>query len=134
MMWGAARHLFLVVFFASVSLCAAQTTGENATVSSDTKYSGGLVTKTVDGLHFAVPPDMPIEKKNSIVAPMQLSEYVSVKFDNLQDRVAKIEEAVNKIYQELLLIKNNLEAINNSSAAFSSPEQSNSLSPKDTEE
>ncbi len=130
------RHLFLVIFFAmvSLSLCPAETTQENATASPDTKDSGGLVTKTVDGLHFAVPPDMPIEKKNSIVAPMQLSEYVSIKFDNLQDRVAKIEETIDKIYQELVLIKKNLEDISNSSSALLSPEQSNSPSLKDMKE
>jgi hypothetical protein len=50
------------------------------------------VQKTEEGLHFNVPPDWPIEKRNGIVGPIPIEEYLSRKFSALESRVQELEK------------------------------------------
>ena len=92
------RLLNLVVFlFIVLAPLALYAEGEDETV-----------VKTVDGLRFEVPEDMPIEKKNGIVAPIGLDKYVAFKFRKVDERLDKIEDFMTKAEEDLRLIKERL--------------------------
>lgn len=101
---------FVLVFW---RLSLAETTPENITSGIGNKTNNEhLVVKTVGGLRFAVPEDMPIQKKDGgIVAAMKLEEYAAMKFSNLESRLSSIEEAVTKITEELSMIQKNLDSM-----------------------
>lgn len=52
------------------------------------------VVKTRDGLKFKVLTDWPIEKRNGVVAPIPIEEYLSKKFAAFQKRLHATEEQV----------------------------------------
>lgn len=57
---------------------------------------------TPEGLTFRVPEDMPIEKRNGIVAPIPFDEYMYGKFRQMDARMSSIEARLGRI-EELLL-------------------------------
>jgi len=55
---------------------------------------GGSVVKTEDGLRFKLPPDWPVEKRNGIVSPIPVEEYLSKKFSAVESRLQQLEQQV----------------------------------------
>lgn len=68
---------------------------------SAVKQDDNMVVKVVDGHKFRVPEDMPIEKKDGIIAPMEISEYISRKFAKLEKRVEGMEISMKEIEDRL---------------------------------
>ncbi|MFH1996086.1 MAG: hypothetical protein ABIJ27_03700 [Candidatus Omnitrophota bacterium] len=58
-----------------------------------------LVVKTKDGLHFMLPEDWPVEKKDGIVVPMTIYEYVHLKLKKLDGRLKEMEGRISGIEQ-----------------------------------
>ena len=65
------------------------------------KQDDNMVVKVVDGHKFRVPEDMPIEKKDGIIAPMETSEYISKKFAKLEKKVEGMEISIKEIEDRL---------------------------------
>ena len=68
-------------------------------------------TKEVDGLHFQVPEDWPVEKRGGVLGPIPTEEYVSIKFkeidkeflavkDELSDKISGIQTHLEKMESE----------------------------------
>ena len=58
----------------------------------------GVVTvETPEGLRFSLPPDWPVEKRNGVVGPIPLEEYLSRKFDGIEKRLKTLEEKISAI-------------------------------------
>ena len=55
------------------------------------------VVRTSDGLKFAVPPDWPIEKRNGVVGPIPIEEYLGRKFGALDKKVQALEQKVGAL-------------------------------------
>ena len=55
------------------------------------------VVKHEDGLHFKVPADWPIEKRNGVLAPVPLEEYLAKKFGALERRVQQLEQELTAV-------------------------------------
>ncbi|MBI3253021.1 MAG: hypothetical protein HYZ52_06930 [Candidatus Omnitrophica bacterium] len=49
-----------------------------------------------EGLNFRVPVDMPIEKRNGIIAPISTEEYIHGKFKRLDKRLDGIEQKIDE--------------------------------------
>ena len=100
------------LLYAVLLLClfAPRVSAQEFRAAGDTDKEG-LVIKSVDGLKFRVPEDMPIEKKNGIVAPMDLTEYVAIKFSRTEKRLRNIQERIEKIEEELNLIEERIESL-----------------------
>lgn len=56
-----------------------------------------MVLKTKEGLHFKVPPDWPIEKRDGVVAPIPIEEYMSRKFSAMDSRLRTLEQQVGAV-------------------------------------
>ena len=56
---------------------------------------------TEEGLVFRVPEDMPIEKKNGILAPIPFDEYMYGKFKQIDERLKRIETKLEAISDSL---------------------------------
>lgn len=54
--------------------------------------SDGSVVKTADGLRFKLPPDWPVEKRNGIVSPIPVEEYLSKKLSAIESRLQQLEQ------------------------------------------
>ena len=50
------------------------------------------VRKSEEGLHFEVPPDWPIEKRNGVVGPIPIEEYMGRKFQGVERRLQELEK------------------------------------------
>ncbi len=57
--------------------------------------------RTSEGLKFVVPPDWPIEKRNGIVAPIPIEEYLNRKFSGLEKKVRELEGKVGALESKL---------------------------------
>ena len=55
----------------------------------------GTTRKTEDRLNFQLPPDWPVEKRNGIMAPIPVEEYLAKKFKALDSRLEYIEQRFN---------------------------------------
>ncbi len=64
--------------------------------------------RTVDGINFSVPADRPIKKVHGLLTPMPLDEYMAMKFSKQEERIRSIEDSINKIEEDIALIKNEL--------------------------
>ena len=95
-----ARFLKMAVLIAlclnAGAVFAAERTSEEASgqISNDENVDYKVVTK--EGLNFRVPVDMPIEKRNGIVAPISTEEYIHGKFKKLDKRLDGIEEKLGE--------------------------------------
>ena len=70
----------------------------SATVFAETpsgKEPPATVHKTEEGLHFDVPPDWPIEKRNGVVGPIPIEEYLGRKFQALTSQLQALEQRFN---------------------------------------
>ena len=60
--------------------------------AADEQQDPPAVTKEKEGLYFTVPPDWPIEKRNGIMAPIPIEEYLGRKFGALDARIEKLDK------------------------------------------
>jgi len=58
-------------------------------------------TKIVNGLNFQVPEDWPIEKRGGIVGPIPMEEYMSIKFEAVEEKFSTIKNDLSDKFQEL---------------------------------
>lgn len=87
--------IFMMIF--SSGLSAQEDRYEHS--DDDSTY----VLKTQDGLTFRVPEDMPIEKRDGVVAPMPFNEYIFLKIkqinkdlSDVKDRLSALEKRANQ--------------------------------------
>ncbi|MFH0940848.1 MAG: hypothetical protein V1840_03225 [Candidatus Omnitrophota bacterium] len=57
--------------------------------------------KTVQGLHFRVEDDRPIEKIAGVYRPIDLDSYIALKFNKLEKKIADLNETLSKRIDEL---------------------------------
>ena len=53
------------------------------------------IRKTEDRLHFQLPADWPVEKRNGVMGPIPIEEYLAKKFGAIESRLQSIEQRVN---------------------------------------
>ncbi len=58
-------------------------------------------TTTKEGLTFRVPEDMPIEKRDGIMAPIPFDEYMYGKFKQLEKKMQGLEEKIAQLEKML---------------------------------
>ena len=92
-------HLWSGLLFAAV--CAIPVAGAEAA----DKQQEVTVVKTRDGLRFKIPPDWPIEKRNGVVAPIPVEEYMTQKFFSLESRLRDLEKQVASMELRLRLLE-----------------------------
>ena len=87
MNWSS-KHSSNLVFFGLFLLL-----GMNPlTFAEESKEGEDLVTiKTQEGLIFKVPPDMPIVKRDGVVSPIPLDEYLYQKVKKLTERLDELD-------------------------------------------
>ena len=66
-----------------------------AQAEEGSSQSDMAVEKTAERLHFKVPADWPIEKRNGVVAPIPVEEYLARKFSSLDQQLQAIEQRVS---------------------------------------
>ncbi|HPN72964.1 MAG TPA: hypothetical protein PKZ41_03105, partial [Candidatus Omnitrophota bacterium] len=64
-------------------------------------YKAKVVVKTVSGVKFQVPEDMPIVRRNNTLMSLPTDEYVYWKFSKFEERVAAIEDRINRNEEEV---------------------------------
>lgn len=128
MITGMSRNYRIIILLAAVLLpfsAAAEilySDGESGSVPGVAK---GMEIKNVDGLRLAVPKDMPVEKRGSVVVPMSMEEYVAMKFSELEERISKMEESLKNINKELASIKENAPSHQEPLSVLADPKKSN---------
>ena len=92
--------------------------------SSDT----ATVQKTSDGLHFNVPSDWPIEKRNGVTGPIPIEEYLARKFKALEAQLQALEQRLSSfdirlrvMEEELKKSRQGLRSAEPASSASSAP-------------
>ena len=63
------------------------------------------VHKTSDGLHFNVPPDWPIQKRNGVTGPIPIEEYLARKFKALESRLQALEQHLSSLDIRLRVVE-----------------------------
>ena len=66
-----------------------------AQAEEDSSQHDVAVEKTTERLHFKVPADWPIEKRNGVIAPIPVEEYLARKFSSLDQQLQAIEQRVS---------------------------------------
>jgi len=64
-------------------------------------YNVTRTTKTVEGLHFLVEEDRPIEKIAGVYRPIDLDSYIALKFGILQKKIDELAAAMQRKMYEL---------------------------------
>ena len=60
---------------------------------------------TKEGLHFNVPPDWPVEKRNGVVGPIPIEEYLARKFTSLEAQIQLLEQHLNGVDVRLRVLE-----------------------------
>ena len=74
---------------------------ERGKVEEDMKNYGFKTVTTPDGLHFNVPEDMPIQKKDGIVAPLPFDEYLYYKFRKMEEKLSEMDKKLDALTDEV---------------------------------
>ena len=69
------------------------------------KTDPATVRKTEDGLHFNVPPDWPIEKRNGVTGPIPVEEYLARKFQALGAQLQGLEQRLSGLDVRLRVLE-----------------------------
>src|SRR5207245_1138350 len=69
------------------------------------KPSASTVMKTHDGLNFQLPPDWPVEKRNGVVGPIPIEEYLSKKFEAVDARMRALEQQLTSLELRLRAVE-----------------------------
>jgi len=96
------RLLCLAAAMTMFCVCFAQAEGdgtinEESTLGLRLREKEGNVIKTKQGLHFMLPEDWPVEKKDGMINPIPIQEYLYTKFKKLESRLDTVEEQLNEI-------------------------------------
>ncbi len=65
-------------------------------------------TKTKDGLHFNLPSDWPVEKRDGVVGPVPVEEYLTRRFNVLDSRLRVVEDQMNSFDVRLRVLEEQL--------------------------
>ncbi|GEM_PF-1545381 len=95
------RRLFFLVLAVTCLPPAARAAAPDGSKDEDRANFQYQSVTTPEGLTFRVPEDMPIEKRNGIVAPIPFDEYMYGKFKQMDQRLKTIDERLERI-EELL--------------------------------
>ena len=99
---GVLGHRLLAV----VGLWVIVTAAAAPSVAAEDKSSDtATVQKTSDGLHFNVPPDWPIEKRNGVTGPIPIEEYLARKFKVLEARLQALEQRLSSLDIRLRVVE-----------------------------
>jgi len=60
-----------------------------------------LTTKRLKGLKFQVPEDWPIEKRDGVVGPIPIEEYLAQKFNKVHEQLAAIQTAIQLLSERV---------------------------------
>ena len=75
-------------------------------VGADDQPQGDVtVEKTAERLHFKVPPDWPVERRNGILMPIPIEEYLARKFKALETSTQALEQQVNGLDLRLRVVE-----------------------------
>ncbi len=69
--------------------------GSDWVMAQETSDDDLVQTRTQKGLHFELPEDWPVEKRNGVLAPIPLEEYLSRKFKGVDGRIEAMEKLLN---------------------------------------
>ena len=102
--------------------------------------ASSMVLKTKEGLNFKVPADWPIEKRNGILGPIPVEEYLARKFGALENRLQSLERQASALDLRLRVAEEALQKpgrrLQSSEAAptpsATTPETSNATTPAST--
>ncbi len=75
--------------------------GKEVQAEPEEELKDNTVIKVVKGLRFRVPEDMPVTKRGGVVAPVDLYEYMALKFSKVDKRLADIESQIQEIKKEM---------------------------------
>ncbi len=89
-------------------LLAAALAASGSVRAADDKPSDAKVLKTEDGLRFQLPADWPIEKRNGILGPIPIEEYIARKFSALNNRVQELERQQTSLDLKLRVLEEQL--------------------------
>ncbi|MBI4598501.1 MAG: hypothetical protein HY737_08905 [Candidatus Omnitrophica bacterium] len=64
----------------------------HALAADDDASRAATVRKTEDRLHFQLPQDWPVERRNGMIAPVPVEEYLAMKFGAIEERLQAIEQ------------------------------------------
>lgn len=67
-----------------------------------------IETRTQQGLHFELPPDWPVEKRNGVLAPIPMEEYLSRKLKGIDGRIEAMEQLLNAMDLRLRVMEEKL--------------------------
>ena len=67
--------------------------------------------RTIEGIHFKVPEDWPIEDRGGSLAPIPVEEYVGIKFAKYDSRIAALEASLKGTLEENKALKDKVEGL-----------------------
>ena len=65
--------------------------------ADESRAERATVRRSQNGLNFELPPDWPIEKRNGVVGPVPIEEYLGLKFKALESRLQTLEQEVGSL-------------------------------------
>ena len=101
--WCGSRRGKLIAAVYGLLVAAAAPQGVAA--QEATEEERVTVRKTMQQLHFQLPPDWPIEKRGGIVAPIPIEEYLAQKFKALESKLQVIEQRLNGLDLRLRVLE-----------------------------
>ena len=118
-----AAKTFFVIAVLGLSLAGisqAMTEEENAKLQEDMKDYKFKPVTTKEGLHFSIPEDMPIEKRNGITAPIPFEEYLYFKFKKIEEKMTALDKKIDDDFDR---IDKKIDALSESVASMKKKEK-----------
>ena len=103
----------------SIGWLALASNASIASAEDQNNQPPSTVIKTNAGLNFNVPADWPIEKRNGVVGPIPIEEYLGRKFSALDSRLQSLERQASAMDLRLRVVE---EALQKSSRRLQSGE------------
>ena len=108
----AARLIIGIGWLALAALATLASVASNASAASAEDQNAqppSTVIKTKSGLNFNVPADWPIEKRNGVVGPIPIEEYLGRKFSALENRLQSAERQASAMDLRLRVLEETLQ-------------------------
>lgn len=64
-----------------------------------------VTVKTKEGLHFTLPADWPVQRRNGVVTPVPIEEYLAQKFSAIEKRLQALENQTASMDLRLRLME-----------------------------
>ena len=96
-----AKALIFAVLLGWAGSSLAADDSERTQVEEDLKNYGFKTVTTPEGLHFNVPDDMPIQKKDGLVAPLPFDEYLYYKFRKMDEKLSEMGKKIDKLQESV---------------------------------